>query len=236
MITRVQLENLATGDLIRIADRFGLDIPPDLDRIFIIEELLETTSSEWPAEDFAAETEQNPQAELPPLEAAALPRQYNITFIDVMVRDPFWAFVFWEIKAQDKEQFEKIPDFDGYYLKVSPLIAAPGAEGVFTIPVRPHDTARYLGLSAAAEKSPAPGDRQEPRRYKVELCAGTKNEETVLAVSGPFSLPRPHQLPVGRNFAAENPALMLSGYQDFLIARKNERLPRAKRSAAAGSV
>ena len=249
-LTRAHLESLITSDLIKMADGFGIDIPPELDRIFIIEELLEIAASDGAAEDdsAAAPNASSPEADLADsgsVESVPLPRQYNITFIEVMIRDPFWAFVFWEIKAQDKEQFEKAQDFEGYYLKVSPWGAAPAqpgveAEGVFTVPVSVNDTAWYLGLSPAAPKGKTfEASQHDSKQYKVELCAGAKENETVLAVSSPFGLPLPHELPAGwkpRLFAAENPAVMLSGYEDFRVVRKNERLPRAKRSTAAGSL
>jgi len=234
-----------------MADSFGIEIPPELDRIFIIEELLEITSSDGAAEDTSIDLAP-PEADLADsdwLEPVPLPRQYNITFIEVMIRDPFWAFVFWEIKAQDKEQFERAQDFDGYYLKVSPWgVSAPAApaqpgleaEGVFTVPVSVNDTAWYLGLSPAAPKGKTfESSHDGPKQYKVELCVGTKETEMVLAVSSPFALPLPHELPAGwepRLFAAKNPLVMLSGYEDFRVVRKNERLPRTKRSTLAGSL
>ena len=169
-VTRVHLESLTTSDLIRMADNFGIDIPPDLDRIFIIEELLEITSPDGLAEDSADTSADvstgSPDADMGDsglVESVPLPKQYNITFIEVIIRDPFWAFVFWEIKTQDKEQLEKAQDFEGYYLKVSPVAQSPAApphpgaasppaqpEGVFTIPVSQDDATRYLGLSPAA--------------------------------------------------------------------------------------
>ena len=241
-LSRAHLESLTTSDLIRMADSFGIEIPPELDRIFIIEELLEITSSNGAAEDISIDLapplETDP-ADSDSLEPVPLPRQYNITFVEVIIRDPFWAFVFWEIKTQDKEHFEKIQDFEGYYLKVSPwgLAAKPDAEGVFTVQISQNDAAWYLGLSPAIEQSKPPLSRA--RQYKVELCAGAREGEAVLAVSSPFALPLLHEAPTGRDyrlFAAENPLVMLSGYEDFDVVRKNERLPRVKRSAAAGSL
>jgi len=232
-----------------MADSFGIDIPPDLDRLFIIEELLEVASPEGLADeaadassDIPAMFDISPAAGMPDSglgESVPLPRQYNITFIEVIIRDPFWAFVFWEIKTQDKEQFEKDPDFQGFYLKVSPCVASAPASA-FTIPVSQNDTAWYLGLSLVAEqgKTLSAETQSDQKQYKVELCAGTK-EETVLAVSNPFKLPLLHELPPGwelRPFAAENPIVILSGYEDFRVIRNNERLPRTKRAAPVNSL
>ena len=260
-VTRARLESLTTSDLIKMADNLGIDIPPDLDRIFIIEELLEIAASDKAVED-AADTADIPTfpgegseehsgvPKVPPegeladcglIESVPLPKQYNITFIEVMIRDPLWAFVFWEIKAQDKEQFERTQEFDGYYLKVSPWVVPEGTpkeEGVFRVSVSPGDTAWYLGLSPVVEGG---NPREDQGQYKVELCAGFKGNETVLAVSKPFKLPFLHELPAGKEPKAgesrawENPLVRLSGYEDFHILRNNERLFRAKRGASAGS-
>ena len=252
-VTRVQLESLTTSELIRMADNLGIDIPPDLDRIFIIEELLEITSSERSAGD-SSDTADSFISEISSasngthaadmensglIESVPLPRQYNITFIEVMIRDPFWAFVFWEIKAQDKDQFEKSPDFEGYYLKVSPWVGSPDddhppdsvrrkikTEGVFTVPVSTSDTAWYLGLSPAVQRK----SNLTQCLYKVELCASLRGEETVLAVSSLFRLPLLHD-------AAhwDNPLIRISGYEDFHILRNNERLFRTKKCSPSGS-
>ena len=278
-ISRAHLESMTTSDLIKMADNLGIDIPPDLDRIFIIEELLEIAAPEEVAEDITIVPEApdtsapvSPAPVVPPgttaethpgsdrksasvlpegemadsglVESVPLPRHYNITFIEVMIRDPLWAFVFWEIKAQDKDHFEKAQDFEGYHLKVSPWVVptlaptvkpvAPAVketetEGVFTVPVTPNDTAWYLGLNPTVEqgKLRLAQIQNEPKQYKVELCACMRGGETVIAVSNPFKLPLLHELPTGK----ENSLVRLSGYGDFHILRNNERMFRTKRSS-----
>jgi hypothetical protein len=274
-VTRAHLESLTTSDLIRMADNLGIDIPPDLDRIFIIEELLEITSFNEDASappdtsDIAGASDTflssesagvSPDADMANsrlIESVPLPRQYNITFIEVMIRDPLWAFVFWEIKAQDREQFEKAQDFEGYYLKVSPRITSaitstitssdkplprpedparqgPDAKGAFTVPVKPDDSAWYLGLSPVLAGE---NFRKDQSQYKVELCVGLKGAETVLAVSNPFRLPLLHGLSAEGEprSCRENPLIRLSGYGDLRILRNNERLFRVKKSGPVGT-
>ena len=208
-----------------MAESLGIDSSPDFDRFFVIEELLENASP----------SEEEPAVEdLVLSESVPLPKHYNITFIEVMIRDPFWAFVFWEIKASDKEQFEGANDFDGYYLKVSPLKNDPdetqaGTDGVFTVPVKLNDTARYLGLTPAATGSSFQSD---DRWYKVEFCAGQKGIEKVIAVSNPVRLPGLTQFPSGAEKPncklGGNKLIAMSGYEDFRIIRRNERLHRIK--------
>ncbi|MDR2618833.1 MAG: DUF4912 domain-containing protein [Treponema sp.] len=236
LVTRSYLESLSTGELTRMADRSGLDIPPGLDRIFIIEELL----------DLAAEDREDEEpletapvtADVP--EPAAIPKQYNITFIEAMIRDPLWVFVFWEVKGADREVFENSPDFDGYYLKVSPLGRAEPVvrerispedaekEGVFIVPVGTEDTAWYLGFPSA-DRSHEGGNMN--RQCKVEICAGYGGEEILLAASKPFrfpellDFPRRNRDPGGYG----NPLICLSGAGDFHILRNGDRQSRDKK-------
>lgn len=263
--TRAALESLTTNALVRMADNLGLDVPPDLDRIFIIEELLEFTSPEETVEFILDDFTESPgapavvpqsgeyqridspgvfdpeTAAFTPLliEPSPLPKRYNLTFVEVMIRDPLWAFVFWEIKLQEREQFEKFPGFEGYYLKVSPLgLPSGGAEagGIFTVQVEPGDFARYVGLSPiVGQEKP---QQKSQVQYRVELCAGLNEAQTVLAVSNSFRLPELHELPAkgeSRSFAEENPLVHLSGYGDIRVLRTSERLSRVKRDFKAGS-
>jgi hypothetical protein len=204
-LARPYLDSLTTRELVRIADKCGIDIPPSLERVFIIGELL----------DYAGEEEEDGEQgetllESPDYpETAPVPRRYNITFIDVMVRDPLWVFAFWEVKEHDRNIFEADPGFSGYRLRVAGNGPAPS----FTIQVDPDDTARYLGFS----EYPA----QPEAGFRVELRAGVGETSEVLAVSRAFRLPR---LP-GRNDFEASPLSLLSGLNDFPILRDTDRPP-----------
>jgi uncharacterized protein len=205
-------------------------LPNNSDRIFVVEELLDFSSREEGGSSGNNETE---ITDLVVTESVPLPRQYNITFIEVMIRDPLWAFVFWEIKASEKEQFEKDDNFDGYYLKVSRLDDNPsgsGNSGLFVVPVRPDDTAWYLSLSPAFEADSSWTDQSQ---FKVEFCAGVGGIETALAVSSPVRLPYLPELPsAGKHeasLACRDELIRLSGYVDFHVLRRNERQLRVKK-------
>jgi hypothetical protein len=227
-LKRPLLESLSTGELIRLADSYGIEIPPGLERVFIVRELLDI------ALDEEADSEENREAYQNAVhddltETAALPKQYNITFIEVMVRDPLWAFVFWEIKKSDKELFERESDFKGYCLRVIPLESAGRGEKEqpFIVSVGINDTAWYLGFP------PAEG------RYQVELCVLQNEKETVLAFSRPFRLPRfldPPAVKTGTDAGEaiqaiyRNPLVILSGAADFQVIRSAERQCRLSRN------
>jgi hypothetical protein len=207
--------------LIQLADEYGLDIPYDLDRIFIIEELLEIDHEDF---ESGADGEAG-HADF--IEAAALPKQYNISFIEVLIRDPLWACVFWEVKGQDREMHEKAPDFGGYCLRVMSLDQGPvDVENSFSVQVGIEDTAWYLGFP------PAEG------RYQIRLSALRGGEEIVLSVSRPFKLPCLLESPVRCSKGGpiqeqyRNPLTCLSGAKEFTTIRSADRVSRVMGGAA----
>jgi hypothetical protein len=221
-ITRPYLESLTTAELIKWADLYGVDIPSGLDRIFIIEELLQIVSSEVETED---EHIEEPSKKFPV--SVVLPKQYNITFLEVLIRDPLWAFVFWEVKSSDKEVFEKAPDFNGYFLKVCPQ-GSNAAHEAFTVPLMPEDSAWYLGFPPAEENDKG---QAEDRHFKIELYAERAGEEIMLAATDTFRLPclcpRIEKLEdYGYN---KYPLIQLSGIDNFRIMRNGDRRLRNKR-------
>jgi hypothetical protein len=208
------LERLSTSELIKLADVHGVDIPPGLARPIIIEELMELASED------EAKGEQKIQALRGKSlsDTVPLPKQYNITFIEVLIRDPLWAFTFWEINSNDKEWYEQSAGFGGYFLKVSPTEgdAAAVADGIFTVSVGNSDTAWYLGFS------PAGGS------FKVELCASYGETTEILAVSRPVRMPLLLN-PLEYNREQGNALIFLSGIEDFTILRNTDRSSRLKR-------
>ena len=219
---RSYLESLTTRELIRLADSLGIDVPPDLERVFIIAEILDIDFDNEVEDD---EFEESVLVETSISDPVHLPKQYNITFIEVMIRDPLWAFIFWEIKSHDKEFYEKAHDFEGYHLKVSALSDLPKnraskEDDSFIIPVGITDTSWYVNFP------PQEG------RFKIEFCAALGKSETALAVSRPFNLPAlynpPNKRDIEHDALYKNPLARLSGIEDFKIIRSKDRSFREK--------
>jgi hypothetical protein len=211
-LTRSYLETLSTDDLAELAGRLGLDFPPELNRIFVIEELLDASADD--EEDRGEVDDLLEDAPIAP--ASGLPESYNVTFIGVLLRDPFWAFVFWEIKASEREEWERSSEFGGYRLRVCPLPASrAGSEnGSFTVAIEPNDSAWYLSL-------PKGGGW-----YRVDLCVVRDKSETVLASSSVFRVPRSSaSLPETGDCAATS-FLSLSGLADFRVINGADRQSR----------
>jgi len=238
-LTIPYLESLSTGELIELAVKNGLDIPPGLERVFIIEELFYLDHD---AEGASAQSAgaKNAHHDINQVDAkhdsfkefAVLPKQYHISFIEVLIRDPLWAFVFWEIKAHDRNHFESAPGFSGYYLRVTPFKEGPSREGAlkegglqadeaasFIVSVGRDDYARYLGF-------PPDGGRC----FKIELCMRNHEDHTVLAQSRPFTLPRLIE-PTSNELLQtvyRNPIALLSGVERFSLVHSEDRLPRPR--------
>jgi hypothetical protein len=272
-LTRSDLESMTTAELVRVADSFGIDIPPGLDRVFVIEELLDFVSlyGSLEGEDGSLETPtpsggrgfdgaapggarqdlvpgtllggtgaflpEEPDPEGPLRGTLAVdtregafgtedfpgsvpfPRQYNITFIEVMIRDPLWAFTFWEIKEHDREIFERAAGFAGYRLLVNPLGENGAADPLsgFTVPVGPEDTAWYIGFPS----------ENTGGRFQVELCACLGERIDFLASSRIFTMPRLQEragLP-GQRFSE---LARLSGAEEFPVLRNPDRKVRLR--------
>jgi hypothetical protein len=225
LLDRSFLESLTTAELVKLADRAGIDVPPGLERIVIIRELLETLDNAAEGADekplFSGEEKRLPASTAP------LPRYYNITYVNVLVRDPLWAFAFWEINVHDRELYERAGDFCGYCLRVEPdprhagLRAKTVRDSSFTVQVGTGDSAWYLGFS------PSGGT------FRVELAALRREKSVILAVSEPFTLPNLHE-PLGNRYskASHNPLLRLSGIDEFNILRNTSRLSRLPKHSA----
>jgi len=223
-LTRPWLESLSTGELVKLADRFGIDIPDGIERIFIIEELLETASSQYISRNDLVINSHF-------METAALPKQYNISYIEVIIRDPLWAFVFWEIKEHDRETHENAPDFDGYCMHIVPVneeakqyCDSDKPRESFTVAIDLNDTARYLGFTEDMARTANSGG-ELPRRYIIKLCAIRGAQQISLAVSRPFTLPEM----IEKDSLYQNPCICLSGVRDFSVMKSTDRQFRAKR-------
>jgi len=226
-VSRLWLESLSTGELIKLADNYGVDIPPGLERIFIIEEILECSQIDFENTNGKVKEEivVNPSYS----ESVLLPKKYNISYIEVIIRDPLWVFVLWEIKSHDRDIHENAHDFNGYFLRVIPLNEGKTEQQIkessFTVSVAPDDSARYLGF---AEHSSNPVSSMNCDRYQIKLGVQRGDSELQIASSLPFNLPKLYENDVIAELSF-NPLIRLSGINDLLITKKTDRKARVKR-------
>jgi len=258
------LESLSNGELMKLADKYGLDISGSHQRVCLIEELLEygkknAIAAALDVNHGGNDTVRNGGAgglagghaggkeehDKGDGFGAPLPKEYNISFIDVNVRDPLWIFVFWGIKNQEREHHENAPDFKGYCLRAVQLKEngtgssglhpadlqsnCPHSDGTvaFSVAVGADDISRYLSFP------PGVGSF-----FQIELCALHGTGGAVLAVSRPFRLPRLINNRNGNGVVSEldsdvhnvygNPLAQLSGIENYSLTRSVDRLPRSR--------
>lgn len=109
-ITVNELDSLSSAELAGLADEYGIELPGDLDRSFIISELLDIIAEQDEDKiDIDIKTEQNIQND-----TNELRQSYNETQISLVLRNPVWAYVFWDISVHDMEKLESAKD--GYTL------------------------------------------------------------------------------------------------------------------------
>lgn len=103
-LNRASLEKLSFQDLVKLADEYGVDVPEDLDRRFLIAELLELSE----------ETEDNSEEMIIASEGGAeqptvLSGNFNENQVSCVLRNPAWLFVFWNINEQDVARLRETP-------------------------------------------------------------------------------------------------------------------------------
>ena len=95
-LTRAKLEALTSAELLDIADEYGIDAPDDLNRQFIIGDLLELANELEESDkvkDNIALSEDGEQV----MNVNTLPDSYNETKINVLLRNPISLFVWWDL-------------------------------------------------------------------------------------------------------------------------------------------
>jgi hypothetical protein len=210
VLSRKNLEALSSADLISLADEFDIDIPEDLNRRFIIAELL----------DIARETQEDSLSGLiitheKPVEAG-LPATYNETVLSAVRSNPVWLYVYWDISVQDWAIINANKVRAALILRVAVL----GGDGQvvqkesFDVPVVLTDTDQFILLPSGE----CTAGKYGVRKYiRVELILETPAEKPrLLSVSG--SVPLTRSCPDFRESLLNDdpPMLELSGFKELM--------------------
>jgi len=181
-MTRERLEGLPMTVLLDLSRKENLSVDPGISRSELIEDLLEA----YEEDRRERETLQNlilkiEQAKFASLSTPApsafiqepvLPGPYDDNSVSLVLRDPAWALVLWEVRKKDLDSWTQDPSFRGLALRVLEYSAPDSAcLTFFPIPVPQGAGSRYLHL-------PTPG-----RWYSLELHAQTDRESRLLARS-----------------------------------------------------
>ncbi len=174
IINRAYLETLSFSDLSNLADEYGIDVPENLDRRFLIAELLEIAEENENLEDEMIISSDNNHNE-----KKSLPKNYNETQISGILRNPAWLFVFWNISENDHQMIKGIP---GCSLKIricsmeNPKDTVPAE--AFEIQISNETQEQYVLLPKGQ------------KYIKIELVYVTATTGKVLAFSPVITIPQ----------------------------------------------
>jgi len=192
-MTRDRLEGLPMSVLLELSLKEDLEPEEGLSREELIEDLLEV----YEEDRRERETLQNlilkiEQTKFDSLVARpspesftqepVLPASYDENSVDLVLRDPAWALVLWEVRKKELDAWTQDPAFRGLTLRVLEF-AAPHTPYLtfFPIPIPQGAGSRYLHL-------PTPG-----HWYSLELHAQFERESRLVARSA--TLEAPPELP-----------------------------------------
>lgn len=202
-ISQAYLETLTIADLLTLANDYGIDMPENLNKHFVIGEILSFLEDE---NERVLLHDDTSDAEIL-LEQKKLPFSYNETKIDVLIRNPAWIFVYWDINETDMEESIKSKLFVSFVLRVSfyQNVQSRTVIDSYDILVEQLDRKRYIFLS-------------NPKyAFKIELYAEFKNlAHKKLAQSVLYTVPKGYPGISANDLEMDCPPLSaLSGLADI---------------------
>lgn len=209
-LSREYLETLSSAELIRLADEYGVDIPDDLDRQFIIGDLLEFADELASDERYRESVVLSDTGQV--MNVNVLPDSYNENRVNVTLRNPASIFVWWDLSEYSLKQLN---DASGNLrLSVNFFESRDDLKPCdsFEIKISDKERSRYVII---------PSDK---RFVRVDLMCEIGGREEMLAFSQKISLP------VFSDFMTLHPgeklkiprAMELSGALDLLHEHYNE--------------
>jgi uncharacterized protein len=143
------------------------------------------------------------------IEEYHIPERYNETRIVLLLRDPLWAYAYWDIQDAKIASLKEEPYYEGIFLRVYEFSSAvPSKDHVidyFDIPVREEDDSWYISL-------PKPGGY-----FCVDLRGKSLHGDSLLCRSGMIKSPLGYIAENQDDFfsSPDQVKLMLSGLWDF---------------------
>ena len=197
------LETLSTADLLELAEEYDLDIPEQLNRRFIISELLEI------ADELNDENIDDIEENIENVETTQdLPFSYNETTIDVVLRNPAWAYVYWDISASDIQDVINAKGFSKLLLKILfwESESFDSLVDICELTISVEDRAQYVFLPAGK------------KYFSIDLVAEISNaEQKKLTTSRKVTIPSGAPLiSLDSLEKPMSPILKLSGMQELL--------------------
>lgn len=229
VVNRWTLSDASFEALLRLADNYGAEVPENVTRDEL-EEIVEEAAEEWHLEHRRAnnhpvrieETKYEIQAAGDLAwaeEEVELPDGYNETKVVLMLRDPSWAFAYWDLRDSDRNEFQRDEGFEGLVLRVysmdRPDTELAQARERFDIPVTLLDSRWYINLP------------DQETLYRLALVSVIDGAERELARSNVISVPRGMiaDAPETARERAEDEIIAQTGIQELDLPATAKRIP-----------
>lgn len=190
-ITIQHLESLSYFDLVLEAESHGIDVPEKLNRRFLISEILDAIENELKEVSDSKMAEDNSAVVM----YGKLPESYNTTEIRLVLQNPMWAFVFWNISDNDFGLI-KANDAYAFSIKICSFDSREAQNMIDFFDVKADDVLKeqYVLLPVTAEfisaelnVSTKKGERTLARSDVIERQMA--NDEFLRGISMPGKLP-----------------------------------------------
>ncbi|MFA7566927.1 MAG: DUF4912 domain-containing protein, partial [Alkalispirochaeta sp.] len=191
---RTRLGELSFEGLLLVASRNGLEPDPDVDRdqlIGLLTDIIDEDREEREAvnsktvriqqKKFSVIHEDVEPSTEDLLDDFVLPAHYEINRITLMLRDPHWAYTYWDISTAKAKEYQESIRFDGIFLRVLQLDGSTDdlrIQDSFEIPVQIEDSSWYIYLPRLESF------------YRIQLVARNNHRRELLAVSNEVYVPR----------------------------------------------
>jgi uncharacterized protein len=205
-MTRDRLTQYSMFDLYKLADNVGIQYnSTDGDGEELIEKILEaleedqnernlTNNDAMKLKGTKYDIIQEYELETQEKQVYAIPKRYNDTRIVLMLRDPLWAYTYWDINDNELSKMQEEIFFEGFFLRVFELNIKKGSkedsyskENIFDyydLPIDEKDSSWYINLGKTG------------RYFGIQLCSIVHGKVYVLSKSNIIKSPR--------GFVAEN--------------------------------
>lgn len=220
-MTRERLQSLSPKELTRLSDKIGIDSDPDMDREALIDNILEALEEDriereqlnnlvMRVKEKKYDISQDEELDFSDEDEFSVPEKYNETKIILLLRDPLWAFAYWEVKDCESAKFKN----SNIYIRVHKVIPGENNIDFFDIPVTLNDKSWYINL---------PESNSE---YYAEIITTVFGKEEVLTRSNIIKSPKTDLENMEESSRLEDQnVLLLSGLYEVSSSSSISRIP-----------
>jgi len=199
-MTRDRLTQYSMFDLYKLAENVGIQYnSTDGDSDELIEKILEALEEDKNERDLTNndamklkgtkyDNLQEYELEAQEKQVYLIPERYNDTRIVLLLRDPLWAYTYWDINDNELSKMQEEIFFEGFFLRVFELNIKKGSNedsyskenilDYYDIPIDEKDSSWYINLGKTG------------RYFGIQLCSIAHGKVSILSKSNIIKSPR----------------------------------------------